>query len=155
MRTYLLAFLLLCAQPVFSQADESEVFTPKRFNSYLELAMEGDQVAGYNAPGYVTRPGVEIWVKSFNVNLESAVSTIDKSIERSGTTYRVNGNAYLNLKTNFLIGGGYTWGKLRTNAWSKQSGHPYLSGGFIWRDGGWKGFRWTVDYLFAGTDKSN
>jgi hypothetical protein len=137
MRTYLLAFLLLCALPVLSQDnEESDICTPKRFNSYLEMAMEGDKVAGYNAPGYVVGPGVEIWVKSFNVNLESAVSTIDKTIERSGTTYRVIGNAYLNLKTDCLIGGGCTWGKVRTNAWSKQSGHPlferrlYLAG---WR----------------------
>lgn len=156
MRRCFVLFLVVIAS-IFLRAQEKDevALTHKPISTYLELLVEGAPTSGYVGPGFVTRPGVELWTRSLNINLETALSTLDKGVERSGTAYKVNANGYYNFATHFLIGGGYTWGKLVTSSWNKQSGHPYLSGGLLCKAYACQGIRFTYDYLFQGTDDSN
>lgn len=157
MRTLAIGFLLMSTLTfaVLCVAQDDEIPIGKKFaQPYLDFVMEGGD--GYVGVGLVTRPGVELWIKRVNLNFETAVSTTDKMIIHSGTTYRVNGNGYINFKKYFLAGGGYTWGKSITSDYTKQSSHPYITGGVLIPPGGdMEGTRFVVDYLFAGTDVRN
>jgi hypothetical protein len=157
MRTRLLVTLLLVllfAVPTCFAQDYDVTPRNKFVKPYVESMVEGGD--GYEGAGFVSRPGVELWLKNFNVNLETALSTTDKIDVHSGTTYRVNTNGYFNFAKYFLAGGGYTWGKLTTSEYTKRSAHPYVTGGVMCEpDSFCKGMRITTDYLLAGTDTRN
>lgn len=157
MRIHSLVMILLVlipATPVCFAQNFEIPLQHKIVRPYVESMIEGGD--GYVGLGFVSRPGVEMWLTNVNINFETAVSTTDKIDVHSGTTYRVNGNGYFNFKKYFLAGGGYTWSTLRTNDYFKRSSHPYLSGGVMCELGAsCEGMRFVVDYMLAGTDTRN
>lgn len=142
------------AEPVVVVRPNEAPVKQRVFRPYVDTLFTGAD--GYDN-GLLSRSGTEIWIKHLMLNLSGSVNTSDKSYMKTGTSFGVDGAAYLNFKKYLLLGGGYSWGKLLTPDWTKQSTHPYLSGGvnFLSEDSPLDGFRFTTSYVFPGSDARN
>lgn len=105
---------------------------------------------GYQGWGFAGNGGADFLLKHTTLTAKVGVDTLDKKIINSGTTFRVEGNGYYSFSRHFFAGGGFAWGRLMTNQYTKQAIYPYVGAGGVAQ-----GCTFSVNYYLPGSDNSN
>lgn len=141
-----LVFLFFCTPILFCQIREGAEFQGKpEIHAFVETSAAAAD--GYDSPSFQGAGGFEVWQKHATTIFRTSVDTADQASLRGGTTFRIEGNSYVNVSRNIFIGGGGIWGVLTTSRQNRQVFHPYTGIGI-----GFEELRIISNWVYAGTD---
>ncbi len=139
-----LIFLFFCTPILSGQIKEGAEFDGKRgIHPFAEIS-----AAAVGDFGLLCAGGFEFWQKHATTTFRTSIDTADQPSLHGGTTFRIEGNSYVNVSRNIFVGGGGISGVLAASGQTRQVFHPYTGAGF-----GVEELRITSNWIYAGTDR--